>query len=76
MISGSDSDDEDNVSGTCDDIINESDVVWALERVGMILERNKTELADTKKLAIHRLLQSIHRLDYQCLNKPLKWKGD
>ena len=76
MSSGSDSDDGGNVSSTCDDIINESDVVWALERVGMILERNKTELADTKKLAIHRLLQSIHRLDYQCLNKPLKWKGD
>ena len=42
----------------------------------MILERSKTELADNKKLAIHRLLQSIHRLDYQCLNKPLKWKDE
>ena len=42
----------------------------------MILEKSKTELADNKKLAIHRLLQSIHRLDYQCLNKPLKWKDN
>ena len=64
------------MSGTCDDIINESDVKWALERQGIILEKSKTQLADNKKLAIHRLLQSIHRLDYQCLNKPLKWKDD
>ena len=40
------------------------------------MEKSKTELAESKKLAIHRLLQSIHGLDYQCLNKPLKWKDD
>ena len=42
----------------------------------MILEKSKAELAVSKNLAIHRLLQSIHGLDYQCLNKPLKWKDN
>ena len=42
----------------------------------MILEKSKTELAGNKKLTIHRLLQSIHGLDYQSLNKPLRWKDD
>ena len=54
--------------------ITESDVALALKQQGTILEKNGKELADNKKLAIHRLLQSIYRLDYQCLNKPLKWK--
>ena len=64
------------MSVTCEDTINEDDVVWALESQGMILENNKTELADNKKLAIHRLLRSIHRIDYQCLNKPLRWEDN
>lgn len=53
--------------------ITESDVVLALKQQGTILEKNGKELADNKKFAIHRLLQSIYRLDYQCLNK-WKWK--
>ena len=42
----------------------------------MILERNKTKLAPDKKLAVHRLLQSITRMDYQCLNRPIQWEDN
>ena len=57
-------------------MINESDVIWAIQRKGIILERNKTELPPDKKLAVHRLLQSITRMDYQCLNRPIQWEDD
>ena len=40
----------------------------------MILEEDTRKLAQDKKLAIHRLLQSITRMDYQCFNKPIRWK--
>ena len=42
----------------------------------MILERNKAKLAPDKKLAVHRLLQSITRMDYQCLNRPIQWEDN
>ena len=42
----------------------------------MILERDKKRLPRDKRLAIHRLLESITRMDYQCLNKPIKWEDD
>ena len=42
----------------------------------MILEENRNKLARDKKLATHRLLQSITRMDYQCLNKPIRWEDD
>ena len=50
--------------------------MWALERQGMILEKDRDKLAQGKKLATHRLLQSIARMDYQCLNKPIRWVDD
>ena len=50
--------------------------MWAIQRQGMILEENKKKLARDKKLAIHRFLQSITRMDYQCLNKPIQWEDD
>ena len=50
--------------------------MWAIERQGMILEENRNKLARNKKLATHRLLQSITRMDYQCLNKPIRWEDD
>ena len=50
--------------------------MWAIQRQGMILEENKNKLARDKKLAIHRFLQSITRMDYQCLNKPIQWEDD
>ena len=42
----------------------------------MILERDKKKLPRDKRLAIHRLLESITRMDYQCLNRPIKWEDD
>ena len=42
----------------------------------MILEEDRNKLAQNKKLATHRLLQSIARMDYQCLNKPIRWVDD
>ena len=42
----------------------------------MILEEARNKLARDKKLATYRLLQSITRIDYQCLNKPVRWKDD
>ena len=42
----------------------------------MILEINKTKLAPDKELAVHRLLQSITRMDYQCLNRPIQWEDN
>ena len=68
--------DDDSELDTDDNKITESDVLWALEHQGAILEKSETELAGNKELSIHRLLQSIHRLDYQCLNKTLQWKGN
>ena len=50
--------------------------MWAIQRQGMILEETKKKLARDKKLAIHRFLQSITRMDYQCLNKPIQWEDD
>ena len=50
--------------------------MWAIQRQGMILEENRNKLARDKKLATHRLLQSITRMDYQCLNKPIRWEDD
>ena len=40
------------------------------------MEENKNKLARYKKLATHRFLQSITRMDYQCLNKPIQWEDD
>ena len=57
-------------------MINESDIVWAIQRQGMILECDRKKLPEDKRLAMHRLLQSISRMDYQCLNKPVKWEDD
>ena len=51
-------------------------MVWAIERQGIILEKDSNKFARDKKLATHRLLNSIARMDYQCLNKPIQWKGD
>ena len=51
-------------------------MVWAIERQRMILEKDRSKLARDKELATHRLLQSITRLDYQCLNKPIRWEDD
>ena len=42
----------------------------------MILERDKKNLPRDKRLAIHRFLDSITRMDYQCLNRPIKWEDD
>ena len=50
--------------------------MWAIQRQGMIMEENKNKLARYKKLATHRFLQSITRMDYQCLNKPIQWEDD
>ena len=50
--------------------------MWAVKNQGVILERDKKKLPSNKRLAIHRLLQSITRTDYQCLNKPIKWEDD
>ena len=50
--------------------------MWAIQRQGIILEENRNKLARDKKLATHRLLQSITRMDYQCLNKPIRWEDD
>ena len=50
--------------------------MWAIERQGMILEKEWKELARDKRIATHRFLQSITRMDYQCLNKPIRWKDD
>ena len=50
--------------------------MWAIERQRMILEKDRSKLAQDKKLATHRLLQSITRLDYQCLNKPIRWEDN
>ena len=50
--------------------------MWAVKNQGVILERDKKKLPSNKRLAIHRLLQSITRIDYQCLNKPIKWEDD
>ena len=50
--------------------------MWAIQRQGMILEENKSHPAPDKKLATHGLLQSITRMDYQCLNKPIRWEDD
>ena len=47
--------------------------MWALQRQGMILEEDRNKLARDKNFATHRLLQSIARMDYQCLNKPIRW---
>ena len=51
-------------------------MIWAIERQRMILEKDRDELAPDKKLAVHRLLQSITRMDYQSLNKPIRWQDD
>ena len=40
------------------------------------MERNKAKLAPDKKLAVHRLLQSITRMDYQCLNRLIQWEDN
>ena len=50
--------------------------MWALQRQGRILEEDRNKLAQNKKLATHRLLRSIARMDYQCLNKPIQWVDD
>ena len=42
----------------------------------MILERDKKNLPRDKRLAIHRLLDSITRMDYHCLNRRIKWEDD
>ena len=42
----------------------------------MILEEDWSKPAQDKKLATHRLLQSIARMDYQCLNTPIRWVDD
>ena len=59
-----------------DNIISETDVMWAIQRQGMILEENRNKLAQDKELATHRLLQSITRMDYQRFNKPIRWKDE
>ena len=59
-----------------ENILNEKDIIWAIKKQGMILERDRKALPSNKKLAIHRLLQSITRIDYQCLNKPIEWEDD
>ena len=48
--------------------------MWAIQRQQMILEENNNKLRRNKKLATHRLLQSITRMDYQCLNRPIRWE--
>ena len=50
--------------------------MWAIQRQGIILEKDTNKLARDKKLATHRLLQSITRMDYQCLNKPIQWEDE
>ena len=50
--------------------------MWAIQRQGMILEKDRNKLARDKKLATHRLLKSITRMDYECLNKPIQWEDD
>ena len=50
--------------------------MWAIERQRMILEKDRNKLAGNKKLATHRLIQSITRMDYQSLNKPIKWQDN
>ena len=67
-----DSDDNSKPETEDDKKITESGVLWALEQQGTVLEKSKTELVHEKDFAIHRLLQSIHSLDYQCLNNTLK----
>ena len=42
----------------------------------MILENDRKKLAPDKKLAVHRFLQSITRMDYQSLNKPIRWEDN
>ena len=51
-------------------------MVWAIKRQGMILEKNRDKLARDKNFAVHRLLQSITRMDYQSLNKPVRWQDN
>ena len=48
----------------------------AIQRQGMILEKDRNKLVRDEKLATHQLLQSITRMDYQCLNKPIQWEDD
>ena len=50
--------------------------MWAIKRQGMILEKNRDKLARDKNFAVHRLLQSITRMDYQSLNKPVRWQDN
>ena len=51
-------------------------MIWAIQRQRMILEKDRNKLARDKKLAVHRLLQSITRMDYQSLNKPIRWENN
>ena len=69
-----DSDDNSKPETEDDKKITETGVLWALEQQGTVLEKSKTELAHKKDFATHRLLQSIHSLDYQCMNNTLKQK--
>ena len=40
------------------------------------MEEERKVLPRDKRFAMHRFLQSITRMDYQCLNKPIRWKDD
>ncbi|XP_065642418.1 interferon-induced very large GTPase 1-like [Hydra vulgaris] len=74
-----------DIDGQCDnhdiknfyhmnDIITDSDILWALKSYGWIIETNSSVPAKSKSIAAMRLLQDITRMKYQSFNIPLQWQ--
>ena len=54
--------------------MTESDTKWAIEHQGFIFDNQPNQLPRSKEMATLMLLQSISRMDYNCLNRLVSWK--
>ena len=58
------------------DVVEEDDVKWAIKYQSVILGGEPEKLPNNKKMATYMLLQSISRMDYNFLNRPISWEDE
>ena len=58
------------------DVVTEENVIWAIKHQGFIKSNQSGKLPKSKKMAVFKLLQSISRMDYKCLNQTIAWEDE